>query len=415
MLKYILLIFIAIAAWPITLVCLFIAIVYGIIHALIKNYKKDTRDKKVRAAVPQIHKSLHQDRVLLISVVVSVIKKHWDVLEDKAEQYTDEDDYGNLSVHTGFKQEFIYFSEKVVLPALEEHIDNDETKNKNVTLILADTIRALTNMPIDISYNDDNRVIANKLLSAIDNSLMDDDLLYALRNDSVAMDSYLNEATIIFMKNPSIELSFGEKLKTSQPIWVTPFVALVLQIFFVMHNNKNNSTAKDHRDAKTFSGNDPYGYEEFIKTLLRDNGFSAKRTRGSGDYGVDVLASKNNKTFAIQCKLYNHTVGFKAVQEIVGGRIYYKTDFAVVVSDNSFTDAAKNMARRSDVILTHHKNLLHKLESLIPEEDETHKDGETTELVDNQTSQEIVVKKQWTQQDADELITVILPTINDKK
>lgn len=81
---------------------------------------------------------------------------------------------------------------------------------------------------------------------------------------------------------------------------------------------------------------------------------------------MDIVASKGGKTFAIQVKLYNRPVGTKAIQEIVSGRIFYKTDFAIVVSDNSFTDAAKILARRSDVLLAHHKNLLHKLEILFP-------------------------------------------------
>ena len=163
---------------------------------------------------------------------------------------------------------------------------------------------------------------------------------------------------------------------------VTPFVGLVFVLFSAMHNNKTHT--KDRLSInKAFIGNDPYKYEEYIKTLLRNEGFSAKRTRGSGDYGVDVIASKNGRTFAIQCKLYNHTVGTKAVQEIVSGRIFYRTDFAIVVSDNSFTPAAKSLARKSDVILTHHKNLLHKLESLTADEDEVLNNNEPAVLADN--------------------------------
>ncbi|HET8709632.1 MAG TPA: restriction endonuclease, partial [Candidatus Saccharimonadales bacterium] len=332
------------------------------------------------------------------------------------EQYTDEDDYGNISIQEGFKQELIYFSEKVVLPALEDCIGSGKTVNKNVTLILADTLRVLEHMPAGVKYEEANEATASKLLSAIDGSPISDDVLYAVCTSSDAMDTYLNGATDIFMRTPSITLFFGDKLRVSQPMKVTPFVALVFMAFSVMHNSKSRTASKEHHATPAFTGNDPYKYEEFIKSLLRSRGFAAKRTRSSGDFGVDVVASKHGKTFAIQCKLYNKPVGTKAIQEIVSGRMFYKADFAVVVSDNSFTDAAKVLARRLGVILTHHNDLLHKIEKFIASEDETHDSNKPNVSVDSQESQKTATKKQWTQEDDDELITVVLPTItNDGK
>ena len=377
MLKYALLIFLAIVAWPITITIFLCWIVYKIVQAIYRNYKKNQKTAKVEAVAPQMRRSLQKDRRLLVSVMVSVIKQHWDTLEDKFEQYVDEDDYGNVFVRSGLKQEFVYFSEKVVLPELERRIEDGETSNKSLTLVLQDTTYALQNLTTDyfgIKFEDSNQVIANKLLSGINDSHTDDDLLYVLHTNPVTMENYLSQTSIVFMHSPSITLNFSEKLKASQPITVTPFVGLVFTLFSAMHNSKSNDAPKKHLIARTFTGNDPYKYEEFIKELLRDGGFSAKRTRGSGDYGVDVIASKNGKTCAIQCKLYNHTVGAKAVQEIVSGRIYYRTDFAIVVSDNTFTDAARSLARKSDVVLTHHNNLLHKLENLMARTGEAHGD-----------------------------------------
>lgn len=115
----------------------------------------------------------------------------------------------------------------------------------------------------------------------------------------------------------------------------------------------------------------------------------------------------------IQCKLYNRTVGIKAVQEIVSGRIFYKTNYAIVVSDNIFTPAAKTFARKSNVVLVHHKRLISEIESLAPSSNE-----ET--VVDSLTTghkpaykHAPEAKKQWTAQDADELISVVIPTITN--
>lgn len=413
----IILLFLAITFWHATLVVIGALILVSILKKIYKNRKKNARDKKMAEIAAPMRKSLRRDRVLLVSVIASTIRKHWDVLEDKFEQHVDEDDYGNMFMMDGFKREFVYFSEKVVLPELQRHIDNHETTNKDMVLILLDTLQItqhVTKEYFGIKPEDTDHDIASKLLAAVgENSDLGDELLYTLYTQPLAKDKYVSEATPIFMQNPSITLSLHEKLQISKPIMVTPFVCLVFILFSAMHNNKKNDhVRKKHKSEKIFTGNDPYKYEEFVKDLLRSEGYSAKRTRGSGDYGVDVIASKKGKTYAIQCKLYNRTVGVKAVQEIVSGRVYYKTDYAVVVSDNSFTNAAKSMARKSGVILTHHKNLIHKIESLDASENETHNHNEPVAKQASKGDQE-PVKKQWTQDDDDELITVILPTIRN--
>lgn len=441
-----LLIFLAIWAWPITVACLSLFILYKIIQAIIKNSDKKKRQARIDRAIPQLRQSLQQDRLLLVSAMVGTIKKHWSVLEDKFEQYTDEDDYGNLYVSKGLEKELIYFSQKIVLPELrhkisngetnskglatalqdtmlppelEGQIDYDEANNKDVAFILQDTLHVLRHIPenyFGIRFDDSDKVIANKLLYGVaDNSTIDDELLYTLHTQPSTKETYTNQVEYIFMQDSSITLRFHEKLKTSQPINTSPFVALIFILFSAMYNDKSSHTPKEQHTVKDFIGNDPYKYEEYIKGLLRGRDFSATRTRGSGDFGVDVLASKGGKKFAIQVKLYNRPVGTKVIQEIVSGRIFYKTDFAVVVSDNSFTPAAKTLARKSDVILVHHKNLVHKLESLIPN-DKIATVHELVAPVKKPTDQEPTQKKQWTTQDADELITVVLPTIiNDGK
>ena len=415
----IVLIFIAIWAWPVTLGIVSLWIVYAIVKAIVRRSKERARNVTIQEVAPQVRESLQQDRELLVSVIAEVIRQHWNVLEDKFEQYTDEDDYGNVYVNNGLRKEFVYFSDKVVLPELQHRIDSGKTSNNSVALILSDTLYVLQHITegyFGIKFEDSDETIASKLLENVaDNSHMDDELLYTLHTQPEVMETYTSQATGIFMQDSSITLSFHEKLKTSQPMSVPPFVALVFVLFSAMHNNKS-SAPKEHHETRTFTGNDPYKYEEFIKGLLRSRGFTAKRTPSSGDFGVDVVASKDGKSFAIQCKLYNRPVGTKAIQEVVSGRIFYKTDFAVVVSDNSFTPAAKTLARKSDVMLTHHKNLLHKLEGLLPAptEDVMH-DDKPADLVDTSVDKEQPAKKQWTQQDADELITVILPTITNDK
>ena len=59
-----------------------------------------------------------------------------------------------------------------------------------------------------------------------------------------------------------------------------------------------------------------HDFEYFCAELLKKHGFlEVEVTRGSGDYGIDILAEKEGVTYAIQCKCYTSPVGVKAVQE----------------------------------------------------------------------------------------------------
>ena len=98
--------------------------------------------------------------------------------------------------------------------------------------------------------------------------------------------------------------------------------------------------------------------------------------------------------------------------------MHYRTDFAVVVSDNSYTDSAKSLARTTGVILAHHNDLLHKIERLDVNTKEKHIDDTLDRLEKSQPTAShedntAKAKRQWTQDDTGELITVVLPTIRN--
>lgn len=102
---------------------------------------------------------------------------------------------------------------------------------------------------------------------------------------------------------------------------------------------------------------DPYEYEEYIANFLNDNEWTAKTTQGSGDHGVDVLAIVNRKLVAIQCKLYNSSVGNKAIQEVVTGMKFWEASIPIVVTNSNYTKQAIEIARVHQVYLLHHNDL----------------------------------------------------------
>lgn len=84
---------------------------------------------------------------------------------------------------------------------------------------------------------------------------------------------------------------------------------------------------REHLKGRELDAMEGHDFEYFCADLLEDHGFkSVEVTRGSGDYGVDVLAEKEGVTYAVQCKRYDGPVGVKAVQEAYAGRDYYDPD-----------------------------------------------------------------------------------------
>lgn len=95
-----------------------------------------------------------------------------------------------------------------------------------------------------------------------------------------------------------------------------------------------------------------HDFEYYCAELLRCRGFQeVEVTRGSGDYGIDILAEKEGVTYAIQCKRYNAPVGVKAIQEAYAGRDYYDRMVGVVLTNQYFTQPAVEAAKKLKILL----------------------------------------------------------------
>ena len=95
-----------------------------------------------------------------------------------------------------------------------------------------------------------------------------------------------------------------------------------------------------------------HDFEYFCAELLRRRGFQeVEVTKGSGDYGIDILAEKEGVTYAIQCKCYATPVGVKAVQEAYAGRDYYDRMVGAVLTNQYFTTPAVEAARKLKILL----------------------------------------------------------------
>ena len=92
-------------------------------------------------------------------------------------------------------------------------------------------------------------------------------------------------------------------------------------------------------------------FENYLKLLFERMGYTVSLTKKTGDYGADLILSKRGRQTLVQAKCYNHTVGVKAVQEVISARVHYKIKDAMVITNNYFSREAENLALESGVTL----------------------------------------------------------------
>lgn len=97
---------------------------------------------------------------------------------------------------------------------------------------------------------------------------------------------------------------------------------------------------------------DGFEFERFCVEMLKINGYeNVRNTQKSIDYGIDIIAEKNNIKYAIQCKRYDGKVGNDAIQEAMTGKEYYECNIAIVLTNSIFTQNAQKLAKSTGVIL----------------------------------------------------------------
>jgi HJR/Mrr/RecB family endonuclease len=93
-------------------------------------------------------------------------------------------------------------------------------------------------------------------------------------------------------------------------------------------------------------------FERFLADVFEELGYHVETTKITGDQGVDLIATAEDKRIAIQAKGYpRSTVGNGAVQEAHTGMSFYACNLAVVITNSTFTAAAMELASKVECVL----------------------------------------------------------------
>lgn len=97
---------------------------------------------------------------------------------------------------------------------------------------------------------------------------------------------------------------------------------------------------------------DGLDFEKYTGQLLKKIGFkNVVITKGSGDFGADIIAEKDGNKYAFQCKRFSSSIGPKPIGEVLRGMNKYKCNKGIIITNNYFTKQAIQEAKVSNVEL----------------------------------------------------------------
>ncbi|WP_230200232.1 restriction endonuclease [Bacillus niameyensis] len=99
-------------------------------------------------------------------------------------------------------------------------------------------------------------------------------------------------------------------------------------------------------------------FEEYLGVLLKSRGYHVRLTPKTGDFGADLVISKDKRKIIVQAKRYKNKVGIKAVQEIASAKTHYQADECWVITNSFFTEPARKLATSNQVRLINRTELM---------------------------------------------------------
>ena len=125
--------------------------------------------------------------------------------------------------------------------------------------------------------------------------------------------------------------------------------------------NNGKSSVEDRRESKSSKNIDEQldaidqmtgrEFEKFLAKLFKQLGYQVKRTPATADYGADLVIKKGDIKAVVQAKRKQGSVGIKTVQEVTGAIGYYQANLGIVITNSKFTEPAKELAAKTDIML----------------------------------------------------------------
>jgi restriction system protein len=130
---------------------------------------------------------------------------------------------------------------------------------------------------------------------------------------------------------------------------VAPWVSLILLLpapISVYHSWRKRKLLDSQEDLGSIRSLSWRELEELVGEAYRRQGYTVKENSGAGpDGGVDLVLSKDDSTYLVQCKQWRSVkVGVKVVREMYGLLTARHATGAIIITSGMFTQEAKDFA-----------------------------------------------------------------------
>lgn len=167
--------------------------------------------------------------------------------------------------------------------------------------------------------------------------------------DSIVIQNKSQFYTVLIPKPDLAEIAFYAVYNEDLPIANTHESITIHDEY---EDNLYDNDEIDYNDITSIDGMDGHDFEYFCAKILKVNGFTeVSVTKGSGDQGVDILATKDGIKYAIQCKNYASALGNTPIQEVNAGKTFYNCHVGIVMTNSTFTPGAKTLAQATGTLL----------------------------------------------------------------
>ena len=140
-----------------------------------------------------------------------------------------------------------------------------------------------------------------------------------------------------------------DKIGIPQPVtYVVLGLSLIIGLWLYFAGRNKRFRAIRIANIDLMSGIE---FERYLKKLLSFQGYSVSIIGGSGDLGVDLIASRGPERIAIQVKRYNTKISRRAISDAVAGMQHYRCNRAMVITNSHFTPGALVLARSTNCTL----------------------------------------------------------------
>lgn len=107
-------------------------------------------------------------------------------------------------------------------------------------------------------------------------------------------------------------------------------------------------TQSDEQDIDTMS---PLEFEKYVAARLAEKGYTNIQLTEYYDWGVDIIAHKNNVVWGVQVKHCSNLVKVAAVRQVVTALKKYDCDRAMVVTNGRYSRQAIELAKSNNCLL----------------------------------------------------------------